>query len=94
MEDGSNEDLYITQNVFTSDKISDSDCQLDLDAVIELAYSHRIKISNRRATQRCNVSSFFMQKYAVYWPEGSLQADVTRKNVCRQISKLGFRPLA
>jgi hypothetical protein len=26
-------------------------------------------ISNRRATQRCNVSSFFMQKYAVYWPE-------------------------
>jgi hypothetical protein len=31
---------------------------------------HRIKISNRRATQRCNVSSFFMQKYAVYWPEG------------------------
>jgi hypothetical protein len=24
----------------------------------------------------------------------SLQADVTRKNVCRQTSKLGFRPLA
>ena len=39
MEDESDEDLYITQNVFTSDKVSDSDCQLDLDAVIELAYS-------------------------------------------------------
>jgi hypothetical protein len=35
MEDESDEDLYITQNVFTSDiKVSDSDCQLDLDAVI------------------------------------------------------------
>jgi hypothetical protein len=45
--------------------------------------NHRIKISNRRATQRCNVSSFFMQKICsllarrrsrqpiqrVYWPE-------------------------
>jgi hypothetical protein len=32
---------------------------------------HRIKIGNRRATQRCNVSAFFLwQKYAVYWPEG------------------------
>jgi hypothetical protein len=31
---------------------------------------HRIKISNRRATQRYNVSAFFMQKYAVHWPEG------------------------
>jgi hypothetical protein len=39
MEDGSDEDLNITQNVFTSDNVSDSDCQLDLDAVIELAYS-------------------------------------------------------
>ncbi len=36
----------------------------------ELTLDHRIKISNRRATQRCNVSAFFMQKYAVYWPEG------------------------
>jgi hypothetical protein len=26
MEDESDEDLYITQNVFTSDKVSDSDC--------------------------------------------------------------------
>jgi hypothetical protein len=39
MEDESDKDLYITQNVFTSDKVSDSDCQLDLDAVIELAHS-------------------------------------------------------
>ena len=44
---------------------------------------HRIKISNRRATQRCNVSSFFYSKICsllarsrssqsvqrVYWPE-------------------------
>jgi hypothetical protein len=35
MEDESDDDLYITQNVFTSDKVSDSDCQLDLDAVIQ-----------------------------------------------------------
>ena len=26
--------IFNTQNVFTSDKVSDSDCQLDLDAVI------------------------------------------------------------
>jgi hypothetical protein len=39
MEEESDEDLYITQNVFTSGKVSDSDCQLDLDAVIEFAYS-------------------------------------------------------
>jgi hypothetical protein len=32
---------------------------------------HRIKISNRRATQQCHMwTRFFMQKYAVYWPEG------------------------
>jgi hypothetical protein len=45
--------------------------------------SHRIKISNRRATQRCNVSAFFYAKICsllarrrssqpvqrVYWPE-------------------------
>jgi hypothetical protein len=31
---------------------------------------HRIKISDRRATQWCNMSSFFNAKYAVYWPEG------------------------
>jgi hypothetical protein len=45
--------------------------------------NHRIKISNRRATQRCNVSSFFYAKICsllarrrssqpvqrVYWPE-------------------------
>ena len=38
---------------------------------ISIEYRHRIKISNRRATQRCNVCPrFFMQKYAVYWPEG------------------------
>jgi hypothetical protein len=36
-------------------------------------YSHRIKISNRRATQRCNASSFLMQKYVVYWPEGGAE---------------------
>jgi hypothetical protein len=38
--------------------------------IIEDIRAHRIKISNRRATQRCNASSFFMQKFAVYWPEG------------------------
>ena len=46
-------------------------------------YEHRIKISNRRATQRCNVSAFFYAKICsllarrrssqpvqrVYWPE-------------------------
>ena len=46
-------------------------------------YQHRIKISNRRATQRCNVSSFFYAQICsllarrrssqpvqrVYWPE-------------------------
>ncbi len=46
-------------------------------------YDHRIKISNRRATQRCNVSAFFYAKICsllarrrssqpvqrVYWPE-------------------------
>jgi hypothetical protein len=46
-------------------------------------HRHRIKISNRRATQRCNVSSFFYAKICsllarrrssqpvqlVYWPE-------------------------
>ena len=46
-------------------------------------HAHRIKISNRRATQRCNVSSFFYAKICsllakrrsskpvqrVYWPE-------------------------
>jgi hypothetical protein len=48
-----------------------------------LNYGHRIKISNRRATHRCNVSSFFYAKICsllarrrssqpvrrVYWPE-------------------------
>ena len=46
-------------------------------------YNHRIKISNRRATQRCNVSAFFYAKICsllarrrssqpvqrVHWPE-------------------------
>ena len=41
MEDESDEDLYITQNVFTSDKVSDSDCQLDLDAVIDSLIAER-----------------------------------------------------
>lgn len=50
MEDESDEDLYITQNVFTSDKVSDSDCQLDLDAVIELAYSGEESESEVRNT--------------------------------------------
>ena len=54
------------------------------DEILPSAYpSHRIKISNRRATQRCNVSSFFYAKICsllarrrsiqpvqrVYWPE-------------------------
>ncbi len=48
-----------------------------------LTHCHRIKISNRRATQRCNVSAFFYAKICsllarrrssqpvqrVYWPE-------------------------
>ena len=42
-------------------------CPLNPMGVV--AHHHRINISNRRATLRCNVSSFFMQKYAVYWPE-------------------------
>jgi hypothetical protein len=50
MEDESDEDLYIAQNVFTSDKVSDSDCQLDLDAVIELAYSGEESESEVRNT--------------------------------------------
>ncbi len=50
---------------------------------LNLAFRHRIKISNRRATQRCNVSAFFYAKICsllarrrssqpvqrVYWPE-------------------------
>ena len=50
--------------------------------VYRVAPSHRIKISNRRATQRCNVSAFFYAKICsllarrrssqpvqrVYWP--------------------------
>ena len=49
--------------------------------------SHRIKISNRRATQRCNVSAFFLCKICsllarrrssqpvqrVYWPENVIE---------------------
>ena len=46
----SDKDLYITQNVFTSDKVSDSDCQLDLDAVIELTYSGEESESEVRNT--------------------------------------------
>jgi hypothetical protein len=51
--------------------------------LVEMRRLHRIKISNRRATQRCNVSSFFYAKICsllarrqssqpvqrVYWPE-------------------------
>ncbi len=55
-----------------------------ISCVYTCAYcSHRIKISNRRATQRCNVSAFFYAKICsllarrrssqpvqrVYWPE-------------------------
>ena len=50
---------------------------------LRLGLRHRIKISNRRSTQRCNVSSFFYAKICsllarrrssqpvqrVYWPE-------------------------
>ena len=32
--------------------------------------------------------------YKLFEERCSLQADVTRKNVCRQTSKLGFRPIA
>jgi hypothetical protein len=31
---------------------------------------HRIKISNRRALSGATCPRFFMQIYAVYWPEG------------------------
>ena len=58
-------------------------CQLSTHYILRLWYNHRIKISNRRATQRCNVSSFFYAKICsllarrrsslpvqrVYWPE-------------------------
>jgi hypothetical protein len=56
MEDESVEDLYITQNVYTRDKVADSDCQLDLDAVIELAYSGEESESKVRNTsfRSCN----------------------------------------
>ena len=51
--------------------------------VTDISQNHRIKISNRRATQRCNVSAFFYAKICgllairrssqpvqrVYWPE-------------------------
>ena len=53
------------------------------DTIERTNSEHRIKISNRRATQRCNVSSFFYAKIfsllarrrssqsvqRVYWPE-------------------------
>jgi hypothetical protein len=65
-------------------------CKVDFLGNSEVAFclihpvQHRIKISNRRATQRCNVSSFFYAKICsllarrrssqpavqrVYWPE-------------------------
>jgi hypothetical protein len=51
-----------------------------------ISSNHRIKISNRRATRRCNVSSFFYAKICslliirrssqpvqrVYWPENAI----------------------
>jgi cell division septum initiation protein DivIVA len=40
------------------------------DTIERTNSEHRIKISNRRAIQRCNVSSFFYENYSVYWPEG------------------------
>jgi hypothetical protein len=51
-------------------KIYEGRKQFSYHFPVLIPYRHRIKISNRGATQRCNVSSFFMQKYAVYWPEG------------------------
>jgi hypothetical protein len=56
--------------------------RLTLNLVVSVHY-HRIKMSNRRATQRCNVSAFFYAKICsllarrrssqpvqrVYWPE-------------------------
>ena len=56
---------------------------LGLSSLKPTNHSHRIKISNRRATQRCNVSAFFYAKICsllarrrssqpvqrVYWPE-------------------------
>ena len=55
----------------------------DSERALRVSLWHRIKISNRRATQRCNVSSFFYAKICsllarrrssqpvqrVYWPE-------------------------
>ena len=57
--------------------------RLGLGVRVGVGFGHRIKISNRRATQRCNVSSFFYAKICsllarrrssqpvqrVYWPE-------------------------
>jgi hypothetical protein len=43
------------------------------DSLLSGIYGHRIKISNRRATQRYNVSAFFYAKICsllLYWPEG------------------------
>ena len=64
-------------------KIYEGRKQFSYHFPVLIPYRHRIKISNRRATQRCNVSSFFYAKICsllarrrssqpvqrVYWPE-------------------------